>query len=91
LRTRQKRRIDLKGGVLGGGTDEGQQTRLDMGQKSILLRLVESVHLIHKNKGSFTRLRLLKGFGLLDRFADVFDTAQDGTDHDELRVKGPGH
>ena len=60
-----------------------------MRQERILLALVETVDLVDEHDG----LAALPGKDrrLLDRFADVFDTAQYGADGHELRVEGVRH
>ena len=45
---RQQRRVQFEGGVFGGGANQGQRAVFDKGQKGILLRLVEAVHLVDK-------------------------------------------
>ena len=45
---------DLKGGVFGGGPDEGNGAVLHMGQDGILLGLVEAVELVHEEDGPLT-------------------------------------
>src|SRR4030042_5652909 len=47
-RTGQQRRIDLKRGVLGGRSDQDDGSILHVGQKDVLLGLVEAVDLVDK-------------------------------------------
>ena len=87
-RARQQRRVDLEGRVLGRRTDEGEQTRLDMRQEGVLLRLVEAVHLVDEDDAAPPpRLRALRA---LDRLADVLDPAQHRGDRHEVGVEGLG-
>ena len=78
--------VERERGVLGGGTDEYQGAPLDVGQKGILLRLVEAVHLVDKqDRGpAFGLARLL---GLRHRGTDVLDPRQHRRQAKEL---GPG-
>ena len=43
-------RIDFKRGVFGGCANEGDHAALHMGQKGVLLRLVEAMHLINEQR-----------------------------------------
>jgi hypothetical protein len=61
-----------------------------MRQESILLAFVEAVYFVNKHDGAFAPLPLPDA-GLLDRFADVLDTAQHGRNGDEMRVKTARH
>ena len=60
-----------------------------MRQECVLLRLVETVHLVDEDDGApaagANHLRAL------DRFADVFHAAEHGRDRDELGVETFGH
>ena len=47
-RPRQQCVVDLEGRVFGGRADENQRAILDVGQKGVLLRLVEAMHFIEK-------------------------------------------
>jgi len=44
--TRKQRRIDFERRVFGGSADKGEQPAFDIRQESILLRLVETMHLV---------------------------------------------
>ena len=62
-----------------------------MRQKSILLALVETVHLVDKHNGAL-RLQAIAGvLGQLDGFTNLFDATEHGTDADELSVEGVRH
>jgi hypothetical protein len=49
LRARQQRAVHLERGILGGRADEGEESRLDVRQERVLLRLVEAMHLVHEH------------------------------------------
>ena len=88
-RARQQGGVDLEGGVLGGGADEGEQAALHVRQKGVLLALVEAVHLVHEDDGALALAQ--RHLRPLHRLADVLHAAQHGADADELRAKGIGH
>ena len=73
----QEGRNNFKRGVLGGGSQEGQQARFHVGQKGVLLNLVEAVDLVHEEDRSVA-LPLQGQTGLLDDLADLLDPGQDG-------------
>ena len=53
---REQRRDDLEGGILGGRADQPDGAALDVGQKCVLLRLVEAVNLIDEEDGARVHL-----------------------------------
>jgi hypothetical protein len=60
-----------------------------MGQKRILLALVEAMHLVDEDhRAAALRARRLRP---LDRIADVLDAAENRRHGDELGIKGVGH
>ena len=50
--TTQKRRVDLERRILSGRADQRDGALLDVGQKGILLRLIETVDLVNEQHGS---------------------------------------
>ena len=87
---RQQRAVDLERRVFGGRADEGDQPALDIGQESVLLRLVEAVHFIDEQDGVAARLLQLE-LGALQRFADVLDAGEHRGDRDELGIERLRH
>jgi len=74
-RPRQQCVVQLKGRVFSGGTDKNQGAIFDIGQKCILLRLVEAMHFVNKQDGAAPVLaRLL--LGNFDRLTDLLDPGQ---------------
>jgi hypothetical protein len=57
----EKRGIDLEGGVLGGRADENDPPAFHMGEKGVLLGLVEPVNLVHEKDRPAPALRPLQG------------------------------
>ena len=80
-RPRQQRVVDFERRVLGGGADEDQRAVLDVGQKGVLLRLVEAMHLIEKQHRV---ARAAQAARLLDHRADILDAGQHGRQRDEF-------
>ena len=52
LAAREQRRVDRERRVLGGGADQRDRARLDVGQEGVLLRLVEAVDLVDEEDGA---------------------------------------
>src|SRR5579884_3252556 len=53
LRARYERAVDIKIGIESGRPDQPQRSRLDVGQKNVLLRFVEVMNFIHKQDCCF--------------------------------------
>jgi hypothetical protein len=69
---REQRRVDLEGRVFGRRADKGQQPAFDIGQESVLLRLVEAMHFIdEENRPPATAGA--RHFGTCHRLTDVLD------------------
>jgi len=82
-------RDNLKGGVLGGGPDEGDGALLHMGEHGVLLGLVEAVELVHEEDG------LLAGeapplLGLLHHPPQVGHPGADGAHWGEVSLGHSG-
>ena len=88
LASGQQRGIDLKGGIFRGGPDENDASLLHKGQKSILLGLVETMNLIHKNNGPPSGKAHL--FRLHHHLADFLNAAGNGAEIDEFRLRLSG-
>ena len=72
---REQRGVKREGRVLGGGPDERDGALLDMGQKRILLRLVETVDLIQEEDGASSREAPRTGCSL-DALSNFCDTTR---------------
>src|SRR5207247_10265437 len=75
---REKRRYHLKGRIFRGRADEQDVAGLDMRQESVLLRLVEAVHLVDEDNRAVAGARLALGGG--HAFLDLLDARADGGD-----------
>jgi hypothetical protein len=67
--------VQFKGRILGGSTHEDQRPIFHMGQKRILLALVEAVHFIDKQH-SAKAIDALASLGTLDSGTNVLDACQ---------------
>ncbi len=89
----EQRGDDLERGVLGGGADEDDRPRLDVGEEGILLRLVEAVDLVDKDDGP-PALGEKEPAGLFHQLLDLGDFDQHGAERDEgvpgLALDDPG-
>ena len=79
----------MERGILSGGTDQGQQATLDMGQKAILLGLVETVDFIDEEDG-LPAILVSNRLTLLDNPADVLDPGEHGRKEDKVGLTQPG-
>ena len=71
---RQQRVVQFKRRILGGRADEGDSAVLDVRQERILLRFIETMHLVNEDRrGAACGAPL---FGLLDRRADILHATQ---------------
>jgi hypothetical protein len=86
----KKRAVDLERGILGRGTDEGDQPALDIRQERVLLRLVEAMHLVDEEDGMAPAARELR-LRRLYRLADVLYSRKHRRQRDELGIEGPRH
>ena len=84
LAARKKRPVHLEGGVLCRRADQNDAPPLHIGQKGVLLRLVEAVDLVHKEDGLFPEAA--GGLRLLHHLLDLFNAARDGGKIDEPRL-----
>ncbi len=83
-----KQSVDyFKGRVLGGGADQHDGPGFHIGQKGILLGLVEPVNFIHKDQG-LAILAVEAVFGLLHQHLDFADLAEDGAQRTEGMTRG---
>src|SRR5579875_136272 len=86
---RQQRRNDLKRWIFGRRADQDHVTPLHIGQKCILLRLVEAMDLVDKQQRLSAQAACAFGIGHY-RF-DLFDPAQYGAKGDELSAALSGN
>jgi len=77
----EQRGDDFKGGVFGGGADDGDQPFFNGREKGILLGLVETMDLIHKEDGALALKSFL--FRLFEYLPDLPDSGHDGGEKDE--------
>ncbi len=85
---REQRRNNLKGRILGRCADQPDGAALDVGQKGVLLRLVEAVNLIDEQDGARVHLRGLRGGD--HHLLDLLDAAHHGGKLDEGGLGGLG-
>ena len=90
-RSRKQGRVDLKGGIFGGCTNESEQATFNMRQERVLLAFVETMNFVYKHNGSLRLQPIQCGLCFIDRFSNVFDATQHRTDADKLRIKCIGH
>ncbi|EQD36798.1 glycine/D-amino acid oxidase, partial [mine drainage metagenome] len=88
-RPRQQRAHHFERRILRRGADEGERTVLQIRQERVLLRLVESVHLIEKQDRR-PPIVIALGARRLDRGAYVLHARHHGRERDELRLAAPG-
>ena len=82
----EQRGDDLERRVLGGGADQADGAALDVGQKGVLLRLVEAMDLVDEEDGARAELRGL--FGIDHDLLDLLDAGEDGGELDEGGLGG---
>ena len=87
--TREQRGDDFEGRILGRRADQPDGAALHVGQKRILLRLVEAVNLVDEENGARMHLRGLGGRG--HDLLDLLDAAHDGGELDEAGLGGFGN
>ena len=80
----EKRRNHLERGVFRRRPDQRDQAALDMGEKSVLLRLVEAVNLIHEEDRP-APVEPPQFGGLLNDGADLLHAGEDRREADEVR------
>ncbi len=85
----EQRAHDLERGILGRGAHEGERAVLQIRQERVLLRLVESMHLVQK-KQRRAPARCARRARRLHRRPDVLDTRHHRREGDELRVGALG-
>jgi len=76
LGARQQRADQLKGRVLGRGTDEDHRAVFDIGQKGVLLGAVETVDLVDEEQGAVAHLAAL--LGRVEHLAQIGDAGENG-------------
>ena len=84
----QESGVHLEAGVLRGGPDEHDAPLLHVGEKGVLLGLVEPVDLIHEQDGPLPQAAAV--LRLLHHLLDLFDAAGDGAEVDKLGAGPPG-
>jgi hypothetical protein len=79
----QQRGVDLEGRVLGGGADEGDVARLDVGEQGVLLPLVVAVDLVDEEHGAaaFVLAAVLR---FLQDLPQLLDPREDGAQRLEV-------
>ena len=77
----EQRRNDLKGRVLGGGSDEADGAVLDVGEEGVLLGLVEAVDLVDEEDGAGAEFGGF--FGVNHDLLDLLYAGEDGGELDE--------
>ena len=82
---RQQGAVDLKGRVFGRRADEDDAPLLDVGQKSVLLRLIEAVDFVHEHNRADAEMPVT--FRLLHHLPDFLDAAGDGGEVDEMALR----
>ena len=86
---REQRRDDFERRILGGCADQANGAALDVGQKGVLLGLVEAVNLIDEEDGARMHLGGLRGGD--HHLLDLLDAAHDGGELDEAGLGGFGN
>ena len=87
-RARQQRVVHFEGRILRRRADENQRAVLDIGQKRILLRFVEAVHLVEEQHRV---ARAAQAARLLDHRTDVLDARKHRRQRDELGMGAGRH
>ncbi len=82
----EQRRDDFKRRILSCRADEADDAALDVGQKGVLLGLVEAVNLVDEEDGAGVHLRGLRGGR--HHLLDLLDAAHDGGELDEAGLRG---
>ncbi len=82
LRARQKGGVQFEAGVFGGGPHQNDRPILHVGKEAVLLRLVETVDLVHEQKRSPLPV-LHAQFRRLEHLPQVGDAGEDRADLDE--------
>jgi hypothetical protein len=85
-RPRQQRLVEFERRILGGRADEGQCAVLDVRQEPVLLRLVETVHLVHEQHRGLVALAA-QAACLVDRGADLLHARKHRRQRDEVRLQ----
>ena len=81
---RQQGAVNLEGRVFGRRADEDDAPLLDVGQESILLRLIEAVDFVHEHNRADAEMPV--AFRLLHHLPDFLDAAGDGGEVDEVAL-----
>ena len=83
----EERGDDFKRGVLRSCADENDVAGLDMGQKGILLCLVEAVNFVDEDDGAVAGAGFVLGCG--HDFLDFLDARKDGAEWQEIGTREP--
>src|SRR5262245_23457555 len=83
-RPRQQRRIELEGGVLGGGADEYDRAVFHMRQEGILLRAVEAVNFVDEEQRAAAFLAAR--FRRVEEFTQIPHAGMNGRELLEMEV-----
>ena len=78
-------RDHFKGRIFGGGADQGDGSSLDVGEKSVLLGLVEAMHLIDEYDGALSQAMRVLGGG--HHVLDFADAAEHGAEGHEFGLR----
>jgi hypothetical protein len=87
---REQRRIDFERRVFGRRADKGQQPAFDIGQESVLLRLVEAMYFVDEEDRPPSTAGA-RHFSTCHRLTNVLDPREDRRDGDEVGSKGVRH
>ena len=90
LGAREQRPDDFKRRILGRRANQDNPARLDVRQKSVLLRLVEPVDFVHEQHGRLVVGLTLK-LGLSDNLSDVGDAREHRTELHVMRFGVAGN
>ncbi|GBE48673.1 hypothetical protein BMS3Bbin12_01854 [bacterium BMS3Bbin12] len=86
---REQSVVQCEGRVLGGRADEDQRAVLDVREEGILLRDIETVHLVDEQHRAPALAE--RGPRPLDRLTDILDAGEHRRELQELRPAGVGH
>ena len=80
---------DFERWIFSGRADEANSAALDVGEESVLLRLIETMDFVNEQDGARAHARGL--FRLDHDLLDLFDAAHDGREFKERRLRGFGN
>ena len=90
LTAAQQRRYNLERRVLGGGAYKCDYTLLHGAKQRVLLRLIEAVNLVDKQKGG-ARIEEVFALRLLDNLPHVLDARRNGRERVERSIESRSH